>query len=79
VSCISNVSSALPDVSDYAATAAALQQLQDSAGAIEVAVCNAGLAIPKTVTEQPLEEFQTTMNVRTAACMQDSEGNLATV
>jgi NAD(P)-dependent dehydrogenase (short-subunit alcohol dehydrogenase family) len=59
------------DVVNYAALQAGLSRLQDSVGPIDIAVCSAGLAIPKELVDQQVSEAVTMMNVRpsSAVCM----------
>lgn len=52
------------DVSNAKALNAALQRIEDDFGVIDVAVCNAGLSIPKLIVDQTLEEAERVMQVR---------------
>lgn len=61
------VHTASADVGDIKALEAALNWLTAEAGPIDVAIGNAGLAIPKKLADQTVAEAETTMRVRAAA------------
>jgi NADP-dependent 3-hydroxy acid dehydrogenase YdfG len=51
------------DVSDFTTLEKTLRSLQDHAGPVDVAVCNAGICIPKKLIHQELSEAEVTMKV----------------
>jgi NAD(P)-dependent dehydrogenase (short-subunit alcohol dehydrogenase family) len=52
------------DVSDFATLERTLRSLQEKVGPVDVAVCNAGICIPKKLIDQELSEMEMTMKVR---------------
>jgi NAD(P)-dependent dehydrogenase (short-subunit alcohol dehydrogenase family) len=51
------------DVSDFATLERTLRSLQEQVGPVDVAVCNAGMCIPKKLIDQELSETEMTMKV----------------
>ena len=61
------VHTASADVGDMAALKAAMAWLTAEAGPVDVAIANAGIAIPKKLVDQTVAEAESTMRVRSAA------------
>ena len=55
------------DVSDLTAVRAVLTKVEKSSGPVDVAVCCAGLATPKSFVDQEVAEAATMMSVRSRA------------